>query len=481
MNRKIIVYILGKMLGVEGMLMLIPALVSVIYQEECAASFFLTSFLLLTISFLCSRKKVDYTGLYSKEGFVIVALIWVLWSVFGAIPLTVGGEVPRYIDAFFEIVSGFTTTGATILKDVEALPKGILFWRSFTHWIGGMGVLVLVLAFIPLTDKRSMYLMRAEVPGPKVDKLVPKARTTAKLLYGIYIFLSVVLTILLMCGGMSFFDSLIHMFGTAATGGFSSRNGSIGFYNSAYIDGVITVFMIMFGINFNIFYFLLIKRSGSVLKDEEFRVYLGLILGGTVLIAFNILSIYQSPLKAFQYAVFQVASNITTTGYETANLSLWPQFSKSLLIILMVIGSSAGSTGGGIKISRLIILWKMAGRELKGLLYPQAVSIVRMNKRRVDDGTTQGVCVYFIAYIFLFAASVLLISLENFDFPTTFGAVLASISNVGPDVETISPLRNFSGFSTFSKLVLCFDMLAGRLELFPFLILFSPSLWKRKF
>lgn len=481
MNRKIIVHVLGKMLGVEGMLMLIPGVISVLYGEKSAAAFFLTSLLLLAISFLFSRKKADYTGLYSKEGFVIVALTWVLWSVFGAIPLVAGGGIPKYIDAFFEIVSGFTTTGATILKDVESLPKGILFWRSFTHWIGGMGVLVLVLAFIPLTDKRSMHLMRAEVPGPKVDKLVPKARTTAKLLYGIYIALSVLLTILLMWGGMPFYDSLIHMFGTAATGGFSNKNASVGFYNSAYIDGVVTLFMIMFGVNFNIFYFLIIKKSASVLKDEEFRVYIGLIAGATVAIAINILSIYQSPLKAFQYAIFQVASNITTTGYETANLALWPQFSKCLLIILMVIGSSAGSTGGGIKISRLMILWKTVGRELKRLLYPQSVSIVRLNKRRVDDGTIQGVQVYCIAYVFLFVASLILISLENFDFPTTFGAVLASISNVGPDVETISPIRNFYDFSAFSKLVLCFDMLAGRLELFPFLMLFSPSLWRRKF
>jgi trk system potassium uptake protein TrkH len=481
MNKKMIVYILGKMLGIEGLLLLIPGIVAILYREENATAFFITSIILFVFYLLFARKKPDDTGIYAKEGFIIVAFAWVLWSIFGSLPFVISGSIPSYIDAFFETVSGFTTTGSTVLNDIESLSQGMLFWRSFTHWIGGMGVLVFVLAFIPLTDKRSIHLMRAEVPGPAVDKLVPKVRSTAKILYGIYIILSVILTILLMCGGMSFFDSLIHMFGTAGTGGFSNRSASIGYYNSVYIESVITIFMILFGINFNMFYFLLIKKFKPIFKSEEVRAYLGIIVLATVIIAFNILNIYGIQLEAFRYAVFQVASIITTTGYATADFDLWPQLSKSVILGIMIIGACAGSTGGGIKVSRLIILFKTVRQEIKHILHPKSVSIVTIDKKRVDDDTIHGVYIYFIAYVLIFVMSVILISIQNIDFPTTFSAVLTCINNVGPGIAGVGPTQSFHDFSIFSKVVFCFDMLAGRLELFPFLIIFSPSLWRSKF
>ncbi|WP_304341291.1 TrkH family potassium uptake protein [Metaclostridioides mangenotii] len=481
MNKKMIVYILGKMLGIEGLLLLIPGIVAILYREENATAFFITSIILFVFYLLFGRKKPDDTGIYAKEGFIIVAFAWVLWSVFGSLPFVISGSIPSYIDAFFETVSGFTTTGSTVLNDIESLSQGMLFWRSFTHWIGGMGVLVFVLAFIPLTDKRSIHLMRAEVPGPAVDKLVPKVRSTAKILYGIYIILSLILTILLMCGGMSFFDSLIHMFGTAGTGGFSNKSASIGYYNSVYIESVITIFMILFGINFNMFYFLLIKKFTPIFKSEEVRAYLGIIVLATVIIAFNILSIYGAHLEAFRYAVFQVASIITTTGYATADFDLWPQLSKSVILVIMIIGACAGSTGGGIKVSRLIILYKTVRQEIKHILHPKSVSIVTIDKKRVDVDTIHGVYTYFIAYVLIFVLSVILISIQNIDFPTTFSAVLTCINNVGPGIAGAGPTQSFHDFSIFSKVVFCFDMLAGRLELFPFLIIFSPSLWRSKF
>ncbi|WP_027701215.1 TrkH family potassium uptake protein [Metaclostridioides mangenotii] len=481
MNKKMIVYILGKMLGIEGLLLLIPGIVAILYREENATAFLITSIILFVFYLLFGRKKPDDTGIYAKEGFIIVAFAWVLWSIFGSLPFVISGSIPSYIDAFFETVSGFTTTGSTVLNDIESLSQGMLFWRSFTHWIGGMGVLVFVLAFIPLTDKRSIHLMRAEVPGPAVDKLVPKVRSTAKILYGIYIILSVILTILLMCGGMSFFDSLIHMFGTAGTGGFSNRSASIGYYDSVYIESVITIFMILFGINFNMFYFLLIKKFTPIFKSEEVRAYLGIIVLATVIIAFNILNIYGIQLEAFRYAVFQVASIITTTGYATADFDLWPQLSKSVILGIMIIGACAGSTGGGIKVSRLIILFKTVRQEIKHILHPKSVSIVTIDKKRVDDDTIHGVYIYFIAYILIFVLSVILISIQNIDFPTTFSAVLTCINNVGPGIAGVGPTQSFHDFSIFSKVVFCFDMLAGRLELFPFLIIFSPSLWRSKF
>ncbi len=481
MNRRMTTYILGRMLGVEALVLLIPALVSVIYREEGWKAFLLTSGILLLLYVLLGRKKPEDSTIYGKDGFIIIACAWILWSVFGSLPFYISGEIPSYVDAVFETVSGFTTTGSTILTDIEGLSKGMNFWRCLTHWIGGMGVLVFVMVIVSLEDRNSMHLMRAEVPGPETDKLVPKARDTAKILYSMYFVLTVAEIILLLAGGMSLYDSIIHSFSTAGTGGFSSRNSSIAFYDSAYIDGVITVFMILFGINFNMYYLLLLKKVKDVFKNEEVRAYLGVILGATLLITINILSIYEKPLKAFRYAVFQVASIITTTGFVTADFNLWPMLSQCILLGLMVLGACAGSTGGGMKVARILILLKSVKRELKRLLHPKSVAIVKVNEKKVKDETLQGVYVYFICYVAIFMVSVLLISLNNFDFATTFSGVLTTMNNVGPGIAAVGPIENFAAFSDFSKIIFCLNMLIGRLEIFPFLVLFSPNLWRKKF
>ncbi len=481
MNRRMTTYILGRMLGVEALVLLIPALVSVIYGEEGWKAFLLTSGILVLLYVLLGRKKPEDSTIYGKDGFIIIACAWILWSVFGALPFYISGEIPTYVDAFFETVSGFTTTGSTILTDIEALSKGMNFWRCLTHWIGGMGVLVFVMVIVSLEDRNSMHLMRAEVPGPETDKLVPKARDTAKILYSMYFVLTVAEIIFLFIGGMSLYDSIIHSFSTAGTGGFSSRNSSVAFYDSAYIDGVITVFMILFGINFNMYYLLLLKKVKDVFKNEEVRAYLGVILGATLLITINILSIYEKPLKALRYAVFQVASIITTTGFVTADFNLWPMLSQCILLGLMVLGACAGSTGGGMKVARILILLKSVKRELKRLLHPKSVAIVKVNGKKVKDETLQGVYVYFICYIAIFMVSVLLISLNNFDFATTFSGVLTTMNNVGPGIAAVGPIENFAAFSDFSKIIFCLNMLIGRLEIFPFLVLFAPNLWRKKF
>lgn len=481
MNKNMIIYIMGKLLGIEGLLLLIPGLVSVLYGEKEATAFFITSVILFTIYIIIGRKKPKDSGIYAKEGFVIVAFTWILWSLFGCFPYFISGSITNFMDAFFETVSGFSTTGATILNNMENLPQGMLFWRSFTHWIGGMGVLVFVLAFIPLTEKRSIHLLRAEIPGPSVNKIVPKVRSTAKILYGIYILLSIILTIMLMLGGMSLFDSLIHMFSTAGTGGFSNKVASIGHYDNAYIEGVIVFFMMLFGINFNIIYLFIIRKFSLAFKSEEVKVYLCVIVFATIAIALNILSIYDNPITAFRYSIFQVVSIITSTGYATADYDLWPQFSKSILLAIMIIGACAGSTGGGIKTSRLLILIKTVKQEIKHILHPQSVSIVTIDNKRVSEDVIHGVYIYFIAYVSIMVISVGLVSIQNLDFATTFSSVLSCINNVGPGLEGVGPTQSYDNFSVLSKLVLCFDMLAGRLELFPFLIVFSPTLWKNKF
>ena len=481
MNRKMTTYILGKMRGVEALVLLIPALVSALYGEVGWKSFLITSTILIALFLIFGRKKPEDTTIYGRDGFVIIASAWILWSLFGALPFWVSGEIPSYVDAFFETVSGFTTTGSTILTDISALSRGLNFWRCFTHWFGGMGVLVFVMVIVSLEDKNSMHLMRAEVPGPETDKLVPKARDTAKILYGMYFILTVAEVIFLLFGGMDLYDSIIHAFSTAGTGGFNNRNNSVAYYDSAYIDGVITVFMILFGINFNMYYFLLLKKLKLVFKNEELRVYLGVILGAAALITINVMHIYEAPLKAFRYAIFQVAAVITTTGFATADFNLWPTFSKCILMALMVVGACAGSTGGGTKISRVLIAFKSIKREMRRLLHPKSVNIVKVNEKKVKEETMQGVYVYYITYIVVFVFSVLLISLNNFDFATTFSSVLTTLNNVGPGIAAVGPVENFSAFSDFSKIIFCFDMLIGRLEIFPFLMLFSPNLWRRKF
>ena len=480
MNGRMIMYILGRMLGVEAAVLILPAFVASLYGENIS-TFIMTSVILTIVYVVFGLRKPKNTTIYGKEGFVIIALAWVLWSIFGALPFYLSGTIPSYVDALFETISGFTTTGSTILIDIASMPKGMNFWRCLTHWIGGMGVLVFVMVIVSLEEKNSMHLMRAEVPGPETDKLVPKARSSAKILYGMYFALTFVEVILLKFGGMNWYDSIIHSFSTAGTGGFSNQNTSVAFYDSAYIDGVITVFMILFGINFNMYYFLLLKKAKAVFKNEEVRVYLGIIAGATVLITANIINVYGSVFKAFRYSVFQVAAIITTTGFATADYNLWPEFSKNILLILMIVGACAGSTGGGMKVSRILIMVKSAVREIRHMLKPKSVSIVKVNGKKVGEDTLQGVYMYLIAYIIFFVFSVLLISINNFDFATTFSSVLTTINNVGPGISAVGPVENFSAFSDFSKIVFCFDMLVGRLEVFPMLVLFSPDLWRRKF
>lgn len=475
-------YVLGKMLGVEALVLCIPAAVSLIYGETSdMAAFGITSAVLCVFFLLFGRKKPENGRIYGKDGLVIVAAAWILWSVFGALPFYLSREIPSYIDALFETVSGFTTTGSTILTDIEALSYGMNFWRCLTHWIGGMGVLVFVMVVTSLDDKGSMHLMRAEVPGPEADKLVPKARETAKLLYAMYLALTVAEIIFLLAGGMDLYDSIIHSFSTAGTGGFANHNSSVAYYNSAYIDGVITVFMILFGINFNMYFLLLIRDVKSVWKNEEVRAYLGIIAAATLVITCNVLTIYKEPLKAFRYSVFQVASIITTTGFATADYNLWPELSKCILLLIMVIGACAGSTGGGVKVSRFLILWKSILKQVKGMLHPKSVNVVKVNGKKISNETLQGVYAYFSAYVFVFGISVLLVALDNFDFATTISGVLTTLSNVGPGISRVGPVENFQSFSVLSKIVFSMDMLIGRLEIFPFLMICSPGFWRKHF
>ena len=481
MNRKMIAHILAKMLGVEALLLILPAIVGVIYQEKSAV-YFLPPIILLTLIYLIGgRKKPENSTTYAKEGMVVVALAWILWSLFGALPFFLSGYIPSYLDAFFETVSGFTTTGSSIMPDVEILPQCMHFWRSFTHWIGGMGVLVFVMVLTSLDKKNSMYLMRAEVPGPEKDKLVPKMMSTARILYGMYFALTALEVILLMFGGLSLFDSLIHSFGSAGTGGFSNYADSVGHFDSAYVDGVITVFMILFGVNFSLYFLILIKEYKSVWKNEELRAYFGIIAAATAVITFNILPQYGSVTKAFRYAVFQVGTIITTTGYATTDFNLWPMLSKCILIALMIIGACASSTGGGIKVSRFLIAMKSIKREVKQMAHPKSVNLICVNGKKMSNDVIRSVFVYFMAYAGIAGLSVLIVSADNFDFATTFSSVMATLNNIGPGIEDVGATGNFSAFSPLSKLVFCFDMLAGRLEIFPFLMLFTTKVWRRKF
>ena len=480
MNYGMIRYIVGKMLLIEGFLLLFPAFVSFLYGEMEGISFLLTAMLLLLVSFLGSRKP-ENTAIYAKEGFLIVALAWVLWSVFGALPFLLSGCIPRFEDAFFEVVSGFTTTGSTILRDIEGLPKCMNFWRCLTHWVGGMGVLVFVMAVLPLSNKNSMFLMRAEIPGPTCDKLVPKARTTARILYTMYLGLSVAEVIFLLAGDMNLYQAVIHTFSTAGTGGFSDRNASVAAFNSAYIDGVITVFMLLFGINFNLYFLLLMKNVKGFFKNEELRNYLGIVAAAIVLITINIMNLYDGVLHAFRYAAFQVVSVITTTGFVTANFDLWPEFSKTILLMLMVVGACAGSTGGGMKVSRIMILGRTITKETRQILHPKSVNVVKLDGKRLTNEETHGVYVYTICYFVILCVSVLLVSVDNFDFTTNFTAVLTTLNNVGPGLAKVGPVENFSAFSCFSKIVLSFDMLIGRLEILPIMMLLAPVTWRKKF
>lgn len=470
-------YVISRILWTEAALLLLPALVALLYQEALLP--FLIPILILAVLGLLLGRRPRQTALYARDGFAVVALAWVGMSAFGALPFVLAGDIPNYIDAFFETVSGFTTTGASILTAVEPLSRGGLFWRSFTHWVGGMGVLVFVMAVLPMTDGHGMHLLRAEMPGPSVGKLVSRMSDTAKILYGIYLVMTLIEIVLLVLGRMPLFDACIHAFGSAGTGGFSNRNLSVGAYDSAYCDVVIGIFMLLFGVNFNLYYFLLIRRFRDFFRSEELRAYL-LIVGAAVLaIAADILHIYGSLLESLRYSFFQVSSIITTTGFATADFNLWPTFSKSILVVLMFIGACAGSTGGGIKVARIVMLAKSAWSDMRKMLHPNAVSTTRFEGKALSDAQVRSVHVFLTVYLLVFTVSFLLLSLEQFDIVTTFTALTACINNIGPGLEMVGPTGNFSQFSWASKLLLSFNMLVGRLEIFPMLLLFAPSIWTR--
>ena len=481
MNYRMICFVIGRILLTEAALLMLPMAVALGYGEA-AAPFLIPALLLVLIGLLLGLRAPQKSSLYARDGFAVVALAWVLMSAFGALPFVISGDIPSFVDAFFETVSGFTTTGASILTEIEPLHRGILFWRSFTHWVGGMGVLVFVMAILPMSagDGHGMHLMRAEVPGPSVGKLVSRMGDTAKILYGIYLAMTVLEIVLLLLGGMSLFDACIHAFGTAGTGGFSCRNLSVGAYDSAYFDVVISVFMLLFGINFNLYYFLLIRRFRDVFHSEELRAYLLIVVTAVLAIAADIVHIYGSVFRSLRYALFQVASIITTTGYATADFNTWPVFSQAILVILMFIGACAGSTGGGIKVARVVILCKTSLADMRKMLHPNAVTTVRFEGKPLSERNIRGVHLFLTVYILIFTVSVLLLSLERFDLITTFTAVASCMNNIGPGLEMVGPMGNFSAFSPAAKLLLAFDMLVGRLEIFPMLLLCAPSIWKRR-
>ena len=479
MNYAIVFRLLGYILLCEGALLLLPAITSLIYGEWMVLGVFLAvAVFCAMVGFLLKGIKPSSKVFYMREGFACTALSWVVISIVGAVPFVLTGCIPNPVDALFETVSGFTTTGASILPAVEDLPKGILLWRSFTHWIGGMGVLVFLLSLLPLTGGSHVNLMKAESPGPQVDKLVPKVQSTAKILYGIYMFLTILEFVFLLAGGMSVFESILTAFGTAGTGGFGFRNDSFASF-SPYIQWVVTIFMILFGVNFNADFLLLMRRFRRAAASEEVRGYFIMIFVAIAIITANIHSMYNGIGEALRHAAFQVGSIVTTTGFSSCDFDLWPTLSKEVLVILMFVGACAGSTGGGIKVSRFLILGKTLGKELKQALHPQVVAPVRMDGKLVNHETIRTTNVYMAAYIFIFAASLFLISLDGFDMVTNFTSVAATLNNIGPGLNQVGPMMNFGGFSNFAKLVLIFDMLAGRLEIFPMLVLFMPDTWRK--
>ena len=479
MNYRMIACVMGRILLTEAALMALPLLTALSYGES-PWPFLLTMLSLTLIGAPLGWRTPKDTALYARDGFAVVAAAWVLMSAFGALPFTLSGDIPDFVDAFFETVSGFTTTGASILTAVEPLHKGVVFWRSFTHWVGGMGVLVFVMAILPMSDGHGMHLMRAEVPGPSVGKLVSRMSESAKILYEIYTALTLLEIIILLAGGMPFFDSCVHAFGSAGTGGFSNRNLSVGAYQNPFFDVVIGTFMLLFSINFNLYYYLLIRRFAEVVKSETLWTFVGIVAASVLAIAANINAMYGSFLTSLRHAYFQVASLISTSGFSTVDFDQWPAFSRAILTVLMFIGACAGSTGGGIKVDRLIILVKASIRDMKKMLHPNAVASVRFEGKPLPERNIQGVHTFIAVYLMIFVASYLLLSLEGLDLISTFTALSACINNIGPGLGMVGPTGNFSAFSPASKLLLSFDMLVGRLEIFPMLLLFAPSMWRRR-
>ncbi len=480
MNARMIARILGLVLLITAALLLLPLLTALVYHES-ALPFALTAALAAALGAplaFCSRPRS--TELYAREGFAAVGLVWIVMSLLGALPFVLSGDIPNYLDAVFETASGLTTTGASILTDVESLSRSGMFWRLFTHWIGGMGVLVFVMAVLPMGEGRAMHIMRAEVPGPTVGKLVPRARKTATILYLIYMGLTAAETVFLLCGGMSFYEALLHAFATAGTGGFSTRAASIGAFDSVYIEMVIAVFLVLFGTNFNLFYLLLIGRVREVFKNEELHWYFGIVAASTLAIALGIFKMYGSFGTALRHAFFNTMTVISTAGFGTEDFTLWPGYTQTILVLLMFIGGCAGSTGGGLKLSRVMLLVKTAAADVARMISPRRVTRVQLDGRRVSRETTDAVYTYFSLYMLLLLFCTLVVSFDGFDFATNFTAALSCMSNIGPGLSLIGPSGSFAIFSPLSKAVMIFTMLCGRLEIYAILILFIPSTWKKR-
>lgn len=478
MNRRMICRVLGLILECLAGLLILPTVAGLCYGEG-VTHFLITMALSGVLGFLLARVKPYSDVIYAKDGFVVVSLGWVLMSLIGALPFVLSGDIPNYIDALFETVSGFTTTGASILEDVEGLSRGCMFWRSFTHWIGGMGVLVFIMAVLPMSGEHSMHIMRAEVPGPTVGKLVPRLRQTAKILYLIYIAMTLLEMLLLLLGGMSFYDALLHAFATAGTGGFSTKSASIAAFDSLYLEMVIAVFMVLFGVNFNLYFLLLIGRWKDALKSEELHWYLGIIAASVMAITLGISKMYGGFAIGLRHAFFYVASITSSTGFGTVDFVTWPEYCKWIIVMLMFCGACAGSTGGGIKTSRVIILFRNVACEIRQMIHPRTVTRVQLDGKRVDTDGLKAVSTFFTSFMLLLITGSFLVSLDGYDMATNFSAVLSSLSNIGPGMSLIGPTGNYNIFSYGSKLVLTVMMLIGRLEIFPILILFSPSTWKK--
>ncbi len=478
MNYRIISYVLGCVLNIEAVAMMLPFLCSLIFDEPNKWVFPVCALICLVVGIPLVIAKPKDRSMFAKEGFAAVALSWIFLSIFGAIPFMISGSIPNFIDAMFETASGFTTTGASILKGLDDLPRSIIFWRSFTHWIGGMGVLVFLVALLPMSGGSNLHLVRAESPGHSVGKLVPRVRSTAKILYGIYLSFTVLEIALLMFGGLDWFDAATLTFGTVGTGGFSISDMSMGDY-STYVKIVINVFMTLCGIDFTFYYLLLMGKAKNAFKMEEIWFYLGIITVAVAVIFFNIKEGFDSTGTAFLTSAFQVSSIITTTGYATADFNMWPQLSKTILVLLMFCGACAGSTGGGMKISRIVILFKSIIKEIKVISHPKSTVKVKLNGKVLEHETLRGVNVFFVAYMLIFAAVLLIISFDNLDFTTNFTAVVATLSNIGPGLSAVGPMENFAVFSPLSTFVLTLAMIIGRLEIFPMLVLLSIRTWKR--
>lgn len=482
MNYKIVLKIIGNVLVYEALLLLLPFAIALTYSGEDANSFLITIAITLIVALVLRNIKIKDKSMYAKEGFLTVGLAWIAIAAFGALPFVISGSIPSYIDAFFETVSGFTTTGATILTEVESLPKGILFWRSLTHWIGGMGFLIFILALVPTIGSNSIHLLKAESPGPNPGKIVPKIRETAKILYIIYLVLTIIQTILLIMSGLSVYDSVIHALGTAGTGGFSNMNLSVGAFNNPTAEWIITIFMILFGVNFSLYFQLIKGNIKGFFKNEELKYYLLIVLVSIVFIAINIIDFNNGNIVlSIRQSSFQVASIISTTGYATTDFNLWPSLSKTIIMILMIVGAMAGSTAGGIKTIRLVIMMKAIRRGIDKILHPKRIQSVKVDGKVVDEETISGVLLFIGAYSVIYLIALFIVSFDGFDLVTNITSVLTAISNVGPGLEMVGPMGNFSNFSKLSKIVLSFCMLAGRLEIYPMLIMFSKSIWKRTY